>query len=292
MATDGIQKDISVLRDNIAKLLSRQDGTKKQLDIMSRILVDTVAKSMPNATFEELCDTILSSLNDEDDIHVKVFTVGRLAEISDRPSSLSDRDLFGDGDDALAGTHGKIAYVKNTFNDKAFGHFSKSIKNPKSVFVQSFTDACEEVFNNYAEYCILPISNTEDGRLFRFYSMLERYDLKIVKSFVTEKDDLSGNICFCLAGRHADLSLSKSKGLVFEFSLVRSSGDLLTKVGEIISLFGADILSVDTASVRYDDNASRYYFSVSAPISKLRAIALYLTLEYPDYTPIGIFGID
>lgn len=74
----------------------------------------------------------------------------------------------------------KIAYVKNTFSDNAYLQFSAELTHPRAANFDSFSDVCEEVYNGICEYGILPILHERDGKLFRFYTLLEKYELRIV----------------------------------------------------------------------------------------------------------------
>ena len=75
---------------------------------------------------------------------------------------------------------GKIAYVQNAYSDNAYLQFSRELIRPRAAYFDSFSDVCEEVYNGICEYGILPILHERDGKLFRFYALLEKYDLRIV----------------------------------------------------------------------------------------------------------------
>ncbi len=74
----------------------------------------------------------------------------------------------------------KIAYVQNSYSDNAYLQFSRTLIHPRAAYFDSFSDVCEEVYNGICEYGILPLLHERDGKLFRFYSLLEKYDLRIV----------------------------------------------------------------------------------------------------------------
>lgn len=74
----------------------------------------------------------------------------------------------------------KIAYVQNSYSDNAYLQFSRTLAHPRAAYFDSFSDVCEEVYNGICEYGILPILHERDGKLFRFYALLEKYDLRIV----------------------------------------------------------------------------------------------------------------
>ena len=74
----------------------------------------------------------------------------------------------------------QIAYVKNAFSDNAYLQFCTELNHPRAANFDSFSDVCEEVYNGICEFGILPILHERDGKLFRFYSLLEKYELRIV----------------------------------------------------------------------------------------------------------------
>ena len=72
---------------------------------------------------------------------------------------------------------GAISYFKSPAADQAFDIFASRIKTPSVLYGGDFSAVCENVYYGRTQYCILPTSNSADGRLSGFYSLAEKYEL-------------------------------------------------------------------------------------------------------------------
>lgn len=202
-------------------------------------------------------------------------------------------ELLGMSESAQPGSHGKISYVRNKYNDVAFENFSLIIRNAKFSYAPSFASACEDVISGACEYAILPIENSSDGRLFGFYSLLDRYELHIcaVTSLETNDDDAS-SIRFALVGRSAPRRIENDALCDFEFSIARENGTRLAELLHAAYEFRATPKKTDTVSLEYDHDLYKHYLTFSVPCEEAYAFALYLSFEYPNYTPIGFYKAE
>ena len=72
---------------------------------------------------------------------------------------------------------GRISYFKSAAADQAFDIFASRIKDPSLSYGRDFSSVCEDVYYGRSEFCILPASNSADGKLPVFYSLAEKYEL-------------------------------------------------------------------------------------------------------------------
>lgn len=99
------------------------------------------------------------------------------------------------------GTRGRIAYMAGTFADKAYARLSTCVPGARAVTAASFVDACEEVHNGLCPYAILPLENTQSGKLTAFSSLIVRYNLTILAICDLENGAAPGQITrFALLG--------------------------------------------------------------------------------------------
>jgi len=274
-----------VLCENISKLRERERIIDEQRSICLSLLSSQIREENRQDSAEAVYRAFCQSLPDASGKEKLTFCRSLLQ---------SPEELLAIADDTAAGSHGKVAYVKNRYNDAAFELFSKKITNAKSVSVSSFADACEETFDNRCEFCIVPLENTYDGKLFGFYSMLDRYELKIVDCAEIETDDPSKLIRFALvrrgiSSRSFNAMLKRHRECIFEFSIAESSGAFMTEVLSAVTETRGVLTKVDSLPVQYDDRQRRFFFTVSLPPRELSAFCLYLTLEFSSYTFIGLY---
>jgi prephenate dehydratase len=183
--------------------------------------------------------------------------------------------------------------VQNEYCKSAYGILSKTVKYPKQIYCASFPEAYETVVYNASEFALLPIERTINGRLFGFYSMLDRYELKIyaVCTLETEGEKAAEAVRYALAGKGLPDRPQRNKRLNFEFSLISENGCLPTEVIRVGEVLGAKILKIDSLPVEYDNTQQKYYFTVEVTEKLSLALDLYLSEEYKGYTRIGKYTV-
>lgn len=75
---------------------------------------------------------------------------------------------------------GRIAYMAGAFANKAYLRLASYVPRARSATFHSFVDTCEEVRGGLCEYGILPLENTQSGKLTAFSRLIIRYGLCIV----------------------------------------------------------------------------------------------------------------
>ena len=203
-------------------------------------------------------------------------------------AELKRNSFFSDG--IVAGSHGKVSLVRNSYNELAFSRMSAIVTRPKEIFVSSFISACEDVYDSRSEFCILPIENSQSGRLFNFYSMLDRYELKICSVCELEGEgNAEGSVKYALVGRSMPDRIPKNCPWSFEFSLISDDGKVLYDILQVAEVFEATLLKIDSLPVEYDGGLQKYYFTFGLPEVNISAFNLFLTEEYARYTAVGSY---
>ena len=190
---------------------------------------------------------------------------------------------------------GKIAYVQNSYSDNAYLQFSKVIPTPRASYFDNFSDVCEEVYNGICEYGILPILHEREGKLFRFYDLLEKYDLRIVCACdvpTTERDYMTFT-------RYALIRRSLPS-LQDTFShmeiLLPADGGGNDALCDLLQAAQACALSPDRLDTRtaegYDGSLSmihRITLTVNSP--DIRPFLAFLSLDIPRATVLGLYRV-
>ena len=200
--------------------------------------------------------------------------------------------FIGSTDPTTAGAHSKISYSRNKYNDAAFEHFSRFVANAKPDYASSFAECCESVYDGRCEFCILPIMNSSDGRLMSFYSLLDRYELKICETVDIDGDDTTSSFRHALVGRSCREQrnrISKNQRWVFEFSIIEENTDFLAPLFEAASKSEARLICVDSTPVEYAPDMQKFFFSFSLPTQNAIAFRLFVALKHQTHTPIGIY---
>lgn len=206
--------------------------------------------------------------------------------------SLSSLIYIGSNEPTPAGAHSKISFVKNKYNELAFERFSSFVTNAKKDYAASFKESCENVTNGFCEFCIIPITSSNDGRLMSFYSLLDIYDLKICAVTDVEDDDYTKKVRYACVGRSCpdkfDKKISK-KPLIFEFSTFDSTNDFFALLLLAAKDAQAEIVNVDSFPIEYSSRMQRFFFSFRIPPQSTFFFRLLTALSNPSYSPVGIY---
>ena len=278
---------INIYCGNIEEFSRRQRIAEAQRIGMVNELLDVLVAESTAESAEEVYGELLTALpastcEDRARLCMKLYASSRFG------TQMRKSCFF--GENIAPGSHGKVSLVRNSYNERAFSHFSAIIRRPKEVIAPSFDAACEEVYDNRSEFCILPIENAQSGRLFGFYSMLDRYELKICAVCEPDSDDNGdGGVKYALVGRSVPDRISKSARWSFEFSVISDSGSDFSDISRVSAVFGARLMKIDSLPVEYDGGLQKYYFTFGLPEASIPAFDLFLSEEYSRYTAVGMY---
>lgn len=321
------QRDLNIVTENLSSLHTRIGRmldcsyihTQALAELLARAYVHDRAKIsafleqyLPEAVAEELAlpahaeqlARIYRQMSTAEQIY---FFRALLDTLSDRSQQhLTDiaTDLLGHAEPIEPAAHGRIVYQHNIYADEAFLHFSRVLPTAKACYSDSFTGMCEQLASGECEYCILPLENTQDGKLVRFYGLIERYELKIVlRCTVTAPDNRHSTVFgLCRRGLALPELLVRDKSSLFEFLFWQENEHLslsgLLHAAECASL---SLVRVDCLP-RSDDEilmGAGYPFDVcfeiapskdtSVPGQELLAFLMYLSIHAPSFLPLGIY---
>ena len=279
---------LDTVSENIRILDRRAEMTEKQSDICVEQLCRLVKDENDDiySVWENFCERAGKA-----DVAHKAALCRHICESPRYSAALIDMLAYGDAEDVSAAASRRIAYVRNKRNDKIFLDFSDRIKGARAHYATSFSDACEAVFNGTCEYCILPVENGRDGKLYSFYSMMDRYELKIVQIIREDSEDGSESIIFALVGKTLSLPIKGGRGQMFELSVIHESADFVADVIAAVNSFGGRLKDVGTQPVQYDEPRRKFYFTVDLNGASAMPLALYMTLEYAGYAPMGFYTV-
>ena len=183
-----------------------------------------------------------------------------------------------------------VVYLKNSLADIAFNKFSKCLLDARVLYEESFAAVCEEVYYSRHPYCILPIENSEDGRLSGFGNMIRKYELKIVLTCNVES--ANGRVTkFALLKRdiaNVDCADCFNEGDYLEIGFHFGEENKLGAVLEAANFFGYSLNKVDSLPIYYSEK--EYYFDVVFEgKGEISRFLFWLELEVPRYEIIGIY---
>ena len=273
--------------DNLAEYSARIALTSEQRALsvaeLTELFIDNRQSASPLDTYEDFLRTFPQSTPTD-----RALFLSKL--MSGRKSDISLWSKKGKNDSVISpGSHGKIATLKNRYSESAFSLLSKTVIRPKAINVQTFTEACESVTDNRCQFCILPTETSDGGRLFGFYSLLDKYDLKIYAVCSVESEENDGSVRYALVGRSSPDRFQKGVERTLECAITTDDGGFPINIPAILGIFGAKILRIDSLPSEYDELQNKYYLSFRLSERNAITMDLYLSSEYQNYSQIGLY---
>lgn len=213
----------------------------------------------------------------------KLLVCVMAAEMLLRTEYFSYEDILGYFDEVNANVKGRIACVRSEYIENAYSKLSAFVDKPKVSYFSSYEDVAESVYNGIAEYCILPIYNDLDGRLRGFYSLINRYELKIcaVCEQISKNAEVSQSTQYALLKKGLDISKDAERLEVF-----LNSGSVINTAEaiEFAEALNIRALRTDTSI----DGVSSLVLDIKD--KEILPFLLYLAASFPSFVPIGIYS--
>lgn len=201
-----------------------------------------------------------------------------------------DEEVLVEEEKDITFTVDTVSYLKNPLADIAYNNFSKLLKEPRVAYGETFSDVCEDVYYSRNPYCILPIENSDDGRMTSFCNMIRKYGLKIVLTCNVESAN-GKTTGFALLKR--DIAKIECKSGISEGEYVEIGFNFgekirLQEVLQAASFFGFSLHKVDSFPIYYSEK--EYYFDVIFKGNgELKKFLFWLELEISRFEIIGIY---
>ena len=159
----------------------------------------------------------------------------------------------------------------------------------KVSYRTSFEDVCEDVYNSTSDYCILPIENSTGGKLFSFYSLIDKYDLKIFAICDLDEGSSDKRTRYALISKKTLIYPESKRNVFVEFSMIEDENYSLKNILEAADICGLELYRLDTVSSHYDDLAFKFYHVFKTKNPNVLPFLMYLNYKYPRHEDIGYY---
>lgn len=285
-------KQIKILCDNIKDLSERKEliGEQQRIsyEFLLQFFIDNYkASDITQSTVFEYADLIEKYSGKRSNNELINFFCKAVDKIGFSPSLFmnenSTLEFFTPASSSM------ISYVKNNNSDSAFIKFSTLFDKPKVAYRTSFEDVCEDVYNSASDYCILPIESSSGGKLFSFYSLIDKYDLKIFAVCDLEDGNSDKRTRYALVSKKNLIYLKSKKDIFIEFSMIEDKNYSLKNILEAAHVCGLELYRIDTVSAAYDDLAFKFYHIFKSKNQGTLPFLMYLNYKYPRHEAIGYY---
>lgn len=187
----------------------------------------------------------------------------------------------------------RIAYLRNTYTDIAYERFAHALHHAGCTYYSDFPGVCEALYYDHATACILPMENSQDGKLLRFYSLLMKYDLRIaaVTSVTAEDTDVTTRYALLRKAVTVPHPEEEYLGLYLE---CRTALDEDLPLGSILGAAAAyrmTLVRVDTVPTLYEEDDRITYDLIlrAEEDADIAAMLTYFYLMVPGFTLLGLY---
>lgn len=181
----------------------------------------------------------------------------------------------------------KIAYLQNTFSDKAYSRFSQNFSFIAAIYFTEFREVCEEVYYGRCSHALLPIYNSRDGMLMSFYRLILKYDLRIISVCDIKMADES-------VMRYALLSKNlpqKLNSMYLDISVVLTDNNSCGRLVSSLEILGAEVVMLNSYPLEYSDDRNGLILQLDIASSEINAVVLYLEGSKFRYNILGSYDI-
>lgn len=282
--SEELHSDSEAVFENDSFISEYRNFTRSAFENASAPSPDILNENMSRIESVILEDTVNSAILLCSDICRKTRSKGR---------RLSLFDFFPKSTDTVSGA--RIAYLRSPYSDTAFRIFSGVIKNPSVSYPRDFAGVCEEVYYGRCRYCILPVETSDEGTLSGFRKLVAKYELCPVLSCSVSTGGGTQTTRFSLFAKNIErISDTAPENAeygreIFSFRLDAPAPDSLHKTMNALRAYGLHLQTLNSYPVAWDEGRYSFEFSAVCNGGELDAMLLYLTLEIPEYTPIGLY---
>lgn len=180
----------------------------------------------------------------------------------------------------------KTVLMRNAFAGKAFERFASGIRGLEATYDDSFKNLCEAVAEGYAEYAVMPVWSSTDGRLDGPYGLLEKYGL-VIRKICTVSSDSDDVTRFALIGRPGTEPFVGGRKYM-EIRIAMESLKDIGKITDAAEFFGVEIDLACSLPER-SGNASSFSFVFDITDADFEGMLTYVSLEFPRFVMLGIY---
>ncbi len=174
----------------------------------------------------------------------------------------------------------KVAFLDSTFGREALRRFRRVLPHPRPITATSFTEVCELLMGDGAEFAILPIEDSLEGKFLHLYEEIDRYELHITHTCDIPYPGEGRSVTMALIGKRYLPDATQGKRLLCCRTLAQDGGEL-TELLCAAELMGLTLHRVTHSPAPHGDSGVFYdlIFEFTPPARRL--LELYLAIRHP-----------
>ena len=181
-------KDVGILAENLSldnrKLSSLTRRFPHYADELAKLLLGRDVREATDEELELSYHEITSRLFEptietSEDFSENILRAERALIAAETVRVLTERATIRSFLPELAAQEGRCVYFRNAYSDEAYRVFAPLLTAPTASYTDSPAEACREVYNELANFAILPISSSQEGVFSGIAREVSRYELAL-----------------------------------------------------------------------------------------------------------------
>lgn len=164
-----------------------------------------------------------------------------------------------------------VSYIKSRASDDAYLLFASKMSDPRVSYAHDLNEVCESVLYGKTAYGIIPTVNLR--------SLMLKYGLKTAKRIKVKNQDGTYTY-FAFVKKDLDIP-SSDKNAYFEFSVKTNDPSRI--------LLASDACSMTAVNISYSSEEQTLTATLKIADDGFCGFLTYLSLNYPDFIPYGIY---
>ena len=177
----------------------------------------------------------------------------------------------------------RVAFFDSYFAREALRRFKAIIPLPRAITAPSFTAVCEELASGRADFALLPVSDSREGKFRRLYEEIERFELRITHICSIPYPDEGRTVSMALLTHLYQAPATKGRcEHLLSCALFEQDEHSLFDILHAALLSGLSLKGVDTLSAPYGEDGVFYHPTLRAENEQaLQEFEAYLALFAP-----------
>ena len=175
----------------------------------------------------------------------------------------------------------RVVFLDSLFGREALKHFERLLLHPLPVTAHSFTAVCEELAGDRADFALLPLEDSHEGKFLHLYEEIDRFELHITHSCTVATEDGRSVLMGLLSHRYAPTATVVGERFL-GCAVLEEDTHALSDLLYTARACGLSLRRVDTLPASYGENIAIYHplFLAQSERDEL-LLLLHLTLFQP-----------
>ena len=183
------------------------------------------------------------------------FLRGFLAVCPDFP----DREFKDLAPSAPAPNAPRVAFLDSEISRDGLRHFERVLPHYRPLPASSFTAVCEEVAGDRADFALLPLEDSREGKFLHLYEEIDRFELRITHVCTVPYAERGRNVLMALLSHRYTPTIAAKGNWLLACTLFGEDALVLCELLMAAQIAGLRLHYIDTLPSPYGEGGAFYH---------------------------------